>query len=114
MDRAALAKSHNGVDSDKIDQEFDMYQTEAKDIDDTLSLNGKALALALENHDSTALDNNLPLRDTKTVENKSRAPIRQLVEDSLARDDSSALDIRHEEVKNPNPIQTGEEEDDYN
>lgn len=44
MDRAALAKSHNGVDSDKIDQEFDMYQTEAKDIDDTLSLNGKALA----------------------------------------------------------------------
>jgi hypothetical protein len=40
MDREALAKSHNGVDSENIDQEFDMYQTEAKDIDDTLSEKG--------------------------------------------------------------------------
>jgi hypothetical protein len=32
------------VESEKIDQEFDMYQTEAKDIDDTLSDKGQALA----------------------------------------------------------------------
>jgi hypothetical protein len=32
------------VDSENIDQEFDMYQTEAKDIDDILSDKGMALA----------------------------------------------------------------------
>ena len=69
MDRPVLAQSHNGVDSENIDQEFDMCQTEAKDIDDTLSEKGEALAQALVNHD-TANDNNLPLRNTKTVKNK--------------------------------------------
>jgi hypothetical protein len=101
------------VDSENIDQEFDIYQTEAKDIDDILSEKGQALAKSLENHD-TANDNNLPLKNTKTVKNKYRAPLKQLVEDSFARDDSGAFDIHHEEVQNPNPTQTAQEEDDYN